>query len=258
MTKIDLSLMKKSLLLTAILVGFGTASLRAGEPVAYKQVAAPPPELYGLGFYGAVDMGANVYQNRGGDRTFTDDNPNSPFFGDSLTLSPKNDVGFFGGVKLGYVFGTGVVRPTVEGDFFYNGFRGGADFSLRDSFGNQLRSSSVTTWINSGAFMFNFILRIAPQGWRFQPYAGAGVGVYFAESAGTDFQGPNGTLSTGGGQSHADLAWQVIAGSDYYWTPKFSTFIEYRYLDYTSTQINTNDSRDMGQHLVGAGVRVHF
>ena len=85
-----------------------------------------------------------------------------------------------------------------------------------------------------------------------------GFGVYFAESASTDFQGPNGTLSTGGGQSHADLAWQVIAGSDYYWTPKFSTFIEYHYLDYTSTQINTNDSRDMGQHLVGAGVRVHF
>jgi hypothetical protein len=33
-------------------------------------------------------------------------------------ISPKNDLGFFGGIKLGYVFGTGVVRPTVEGDFF--------------------------------------------------------------------------------------------------------------------------------------------
>jgi len=60
------------------------------------------------------------------------------------------------------------------------------------------------------------------------------------------------------GGSHADLAWQVIAGWDYYWTPKFSTFIEYHYLDYTSTQINTNESRDLGQHLVGAGVRFHF
>src|SRR5881396_4333137 len=97
MTKLDLSIMKKSLLLTAIVVGFLTASLQAGEPVAYKQVAPPPPpELYGLGFYGAIDMGANVYQNRGGDRTFSDDNPNSPFFGDTLTVSPKNDVGFFG------------------------------------------------------------------------------------------------------------------------------------------------------------------
>ena len=52
------------------------------------------------GFYGAIDMGANVYQNRGGDRVFTDQ------FGDTLTISPKNDVGFFGGIKLGYVIGS--------------------------------------------------------------------------------------------------------------------------------------------------------
>ena len=249
--------MKRFSLVTSLLVGLAVASLQAGPAEPYKQVAPPPPpELYGLGFYGAIDMGANVFQNRGGDRTFSDDNLDSPFFGDTLTVSPKNDVGFFGGIKLGYVFGTGVVRPTIEGDFFYNGFRGGADFTLRDSFGDTLRSSSVTTWINSGAFMGNFILRFAFG--RFQPYAGAGVGIYYAESAGADFQGPNGSLSTGGGKSHADLAWQVIAGSDYYWTPKFSTFIEYKYLDYTSTQINTDQTRDLGQHLIGAGVRVHF
>src|SRR5436190_17075709 len=162
MTKLDLSIMKKSLLLTAIVVGFLTASLQAGEPVAYKQVAPPPPpELYGLGFYGAIDMGANVYQDRGGTKTFTDNNPNSPFFGDSLEVNPKNDVGFFGGVKLGYVFLTGVVRPTVEGDFFYNGFRGGANFTLRDPFGDVLAQRNATTWINTGAFMGNFILRFA-------------------------------------------------------------------------------------------------
>jgi opacity protein-like surface antigen len=251
-----LSHRKKLYLVTALLAGFLVAPLHAGQEV-YKQVApAPPPELYGLGFYGAIDMGANVYQNRGGDRTFSDDNLNSPFFGDSLTVSPKNDVGFFGGVKLGYVFCRGIIRPAIEGDFFYNGFRGGADFNLRDSFGNTLRSSRVTSWINSGAFMGNFILRFAFG--RFQPYAGAGVGIYYAESAGADFQGPNGSLSTGGGQSHADLAWQIIAGTDYYWNPKFSTFIEYKFLNYTSTQINTDQSRNLGQQLVGAGVRVHF
>src|SRR5205823_9608545 len=128
-----LSHRKNLYLVTALLAGFLAAPLHAGQEV-YKQVApAPPPELYGLGFYGAIDMGANVYQNRGGDRTFSDDNLNSPFFGDTLTVSPKNDVGFFGGVKLGYVFCTGIVRPAIEGDFFYNGFRGGADFTLRDS-----------------------------------------------------------------------------------------------------------------------------
>ena len=55
-------------------------------------------------------------------------------FGTTLEVNPKNDVGFFGGIKLGYVFGSGVVRPTVEGDFFYNGFRGGADFTLNEAF----------------------------------------------------------------------------------------------------------------------------
>src|SRR5438094_4312810 len=257
MTKLDLSLMKKSLLLTAIVVGFLTASLQAGPAVEYKQVAPPPPpELYGLGFYGAIDMGANVYQNRGGDRTFTDDRVGTEDFGDTLTVSPKNDVGFFGGIKLGYVFGTGVFRPTVEGDFFYNGFRGGADFTLRDPEGDILRQSHLTTWINTGAFMGNFIGRFAFG--RFQPYAGAGVGVYYAESAGAEFQGPHGTFNTGGGRSHADLAWQIVAGSDYYWTPRFSTFIEYHFLNYTSTQINTNQDRDLRQHLVGAGLRFHF
>src|SRR5881398_3764267 len=254
-----LSLMKKFSILTSVLVGLLTVSLQAGEAVAYKQVAPPPPELYGLGFYGAIDMGANVYQNRGGDRTFTDDRVGTEDFGDTLTVSPKNDVGFFGGIKLGYVFGTGVFRPTLEGDFFYNGFRGGADFTLRDSFGNVLAQRDVTTWINTGAFMGNFIGRFAFG--RFQPYAGAGVGIYYAESAGTEVRNPvtgNVPINTGGGQSHADLAWQIIAGSDYYWTPKFSTFIEYHFLNYTSTQIDTREDRDLRQHLVGAGVRVHF
>src|SRR5438067_5254769 len=254
-----LSYRKKLYLVTALLSGFLAAPLHAGQEV-YKQVApAPPPELYGLGFYGAIDMGANVYQNRGGDRTFSDDNLDSPFFGDTLTVSPKNDVGFFGGIKLGYVFGTGVFRPTIEGDFFYNGFRGGADFTLRDRFGDVLAERDATTWINTGAFMGNFIGRFAFG--RFQPYAGAGVGIYYAESAGVEVRDPvtgRVPVNTGGGRSHADLAWQIIAGTDYYWTPKFSTFIEYKFLDYTSTQINTNETRDLGQQLVGAGLRFHF
>jgi opacity protein-like surface antigen len=252
--------MKKFLILPLLLFGFATISLQAGQEV-YKQVAPPPPPMYGLGFYGAIDMGANIYQNRGSDTTFTDRIGGTEDFGDTLTVSPKNDVGFFGGAKLGYVFGTGVFRPTVEGDFFYNGFRGGADFTLRDINNVVLAQRSVTTWINSGAFMFNFIMRFAPGNQRFQPYAGAGVGVYYAESAGTEVVNPvTGAvpINTGGGQSHADLAWQIVAGSDYYWTPKLSTFIEYKFLNYTSTQINTRQDRDLRQQLLGAGVRLHF
>jgi opacity protein-like surface antigen len=253
--------MKKLLFSIVAITALVAASLKAGPAVEYKQVAPPPPPMYGLGFYGAIDAGANVYQNRGGTRVFSDNDPNSPFFGDSLIVDPKNDVGFFGGIKLGYVFGTGVFRPTVEGDFFYNGFRGGANFTLRDINDNFLAQRDATTWINSGAFMFNFIMRFAPGNQRFQPYAGAGVGVYFAESAGTEVTNPNTgnvTVNTGGGRSHADLAWQIVAGSDYYWTQKFSTFIEYKFLNYTSTQIDTDQDRVLRQHLLGAGVRFHF
>jgi opacity protein-like surface antigen len=252
--------MKKLLLSTIAFTGLLAASLQAGQEV-YKQVAPPPPPMYGLGFYGAIDAGANIYQDRGDNRTFTQDNPNLPGFGDNLEVNPKNDVGFFGGIKLGYVFGTGVVRPTVEGDFFYNGFRGGANFTLRDIDNNVLAQRNATTWINTGAFMANFILRFAPGNQRFQPYAGAGVGVYYAESAGTEINNPNTgtvTVNTGGGRSHADLAWQIIAGSDYYFNPKMSAFIEYKFLEYTSTQINTRDNRVLGQQLLGAGVRFHF
>jgi opacity protein-like surface antigen len=252
--------MKKLSILALLLFGF-VAVLSAGPVEEYKQVAPPPPPNYGVGFYGAIDMGANVYQNRGGDRTFTDDHPNSPFFGDTLTVSPKNDVGFFGGIKLGYVWGTGVVRPTFEGDFFYNGFRGGADFTLREADGDLIAQRDVNTWINTGVFLGNFILRFAPGNQRFQPYFGAGVGVYYAESAGVEVVDPvtgRVPFNTGGGANHADLAFDVVAGSDYFFSPNFSAFIEYKYLNYQSTQIDTRENRALGQQLVGAGVRFFF
>src|SRR6478672_2500409 len=120
-------IMKKLLFATVVLTGLLAASVKAGPAVEYKQVAPPPPPLYGLGFYGAIDAGANVYQNTFDSRTFTQDDPGLPFFGYSLDAHPQHDVGVFGGIKLGYVFGTGLVRPTLEGDFFYNGFNLGAN-----------------------------------------------------------------------------------------------------------------------------------
>lgn len=99
-----------SLFSAAIFVG-AISSLRAGEAVAYKQVAPPPPQLYGTGFYGAIDLGANLFQDRGGTRTFTDQ---FDFITtDTFKIHPDNDVGLFGGIKLGYVFGTGIVRPDL-------------------------------------------------------------------------------------------------------------------------------------------------
>ena len=290
--------MKKYSILASLLLGFVTASVQAGEQV-YKQVAPPPPPpLYGTGFYGAIDAGANVYQDLGShtfDRSFDD----VLFAGDTLDLDvkldPNNEVGFFGGIKLGYVFGTGVVRPTIEGDFFYNGFRAGFDvtanaaYTLSPGFPTVNLGplhGNLNTWVNSGAFMGNFILRFAPGNQRFQPYVGAGVGAYYAQSQGVNVTVEGSRLGTFtprqlresedvGTDAFADLAWQVIAGADYYWTPKFSTFIEYHFIQYTSStlvvvrdevtrqrieQFKTDHdvNLSLGQHLVGVGVRFHF
>ena len=257
--------MKKLIFSTLALIALVAAPLQAGTEI-YKQVAPPPPPpMYGLGFYGAIDMGANVYQNRGGDQTFTVTTINDRIelaSDATLEVSPKNDVGFFGGIKLGYVFGTGVVRPTIEGDFFYNGFRGGADFTLRDiGYGDALAQRNVTTWINTGAFMANFILRFAPGNQKFQPYAGAGVGIYYAESAGVEVNDPVTGVSQStlaGGQVMRTWRGRLSPAQITFCSPQWSAFIEYHYLDYTSTQIETNQSRDLGQHLVGAGVRFFF
>jgi opacity protein-like surface antigen len=284
--------MKKRSLFVSVLLGFAIGSLQAGPAVEYKQVAPPPPPLYGTGFYGAIDAGANVFQNLGDTRTF--DESFTPFSGTrldlDLKLDPNNEVGFFGGIKLGYVFGTGVVRPTLEGDFFYNGFRPGWDAALHGAFTPCPRcqtvnlgslNGNVNTWINSGAFLANFILRFAPGNQRFQPYVGAGVGAYYAQSEGLNiqveglhFRVPRETLrEEAGTNAFADLAWQIVAGSDYYWTPKFSTFVEYHFLDYTSDTLLVVRDRelrqqirefkrefdlDLKQHLVGVGVRFHF
>lgn len=260
--------MKALPLFVAAFLGFSTASLQAGEAIAYKQIAPTPRELYGTGFYTAVDLGANVFQDYGGTSTFVEQFDR--FTTDTIKIHPHNDVGFFGGIKLGYVFGTGIIRPTLEGDFFYNGFNSDADFKLIEVFdicgGNPLclaapifyttRKGNVSSWINTGAFMGNFILRFAFG--RFQPYAGAGVGAYFAESADVEITTPTHVICACEGDNHADFAWQVLAGTDYYWTPKLSTFVEYRYLNYTNTQIKTGDDHDFGQHLVSAGLRLHF
>jgi hypothetical protein len=215
---------------------------QAGE--TYTAPAPPPSEIFGSGWYGAIDLGANIYQDRGDIRFFQNN------AGNTLTIDPNNDTGFFGGIKLGYVFGTGTVRSAVEADFFYNGWDTGADSTL--VVGGVTTNSTTSVRINTGAFMGNYLLKFGSG--KFQPYIGAGLGVYYGESAGGNF----GPFTVGGGSSHADFAWQVIAGSDFYLNTKNSLFVEYKFLEYTASQADFGNSRVLGQHLLGAGWRFHF
>ena len=231
--------------MTVILAG----PAQAGETTtSYKNVApAPAPEYYGTGFYGGIILGGNIFQDEGGDRVVTNG------FGDAVRIEPKNDAGFFGGIKLGYVFGTGSIRFALEEDMFYNGWKSGADFTLLQD--GVIRQTSTDRTINTGAFMTNGLIRFNGLG-KFQPYIGGGIGVYYASSAGTTV----GRFDFDRGASHTDFAWQLIAGADYYFNYKTSIFIEYKYLEYTASQAdfgNAND-RSLGQQLLGAGFRFHF
>ena len=74
-------------ILTSIFVFALAVCVQAGtEQVTTTTNVAPEQLLYGVGFYGAIDMGANLHQDRGGTRVFEND------FGDTLTIEPKNNV----------------------------------------------------------------------------------------------------------------------------------------------------------------------
>ena len=52
----------------------------------------------------------------------------------------------------------------------------------------------------------------------------------------------------------AEQAALFVFSRDYYWTPKISTFLEYKFLNYVALDLG-NGNRQVGQQLVGAGVR---
>jgi opacity protein-like surface antigen len=232
-------------LLFRLIPGLAIAALLASRANAGETYIAPQPpsEIFGSGWYGAIDLGANIFQDRGDVRNFT--------LGTStLRIDPNNDTGFFGGVKIGYVFGQGTVRFALEEDMFYNGWQTGADSTLTVGGITTTSSSSIT--VNTGAFMTNGLVKFGNG--KFQPYIGFGIGAYYGESAGGNI-GPFTNLS--GGASHADFAWQAIAGTDFYMNRTNSLFIEYKFLEYTAYP-ERGDTRVLGQHLLGAGWRFHF
>jgi hypothetical protein len=138
--------MKQITLISVAISTLLSGSLLAGPP-DYKQVApAPPPCAFGTGWYFGLDGGANVYQDIGTSREFTFNN------GDTVRVSRDKNVGGWGGIKVGYVFGTGTFRPTIEEDLFYNGIDTNIHVSL-----NNVEVAHSSNLINSGAFLTNFI-----------------------------------------------------------------------------------------------------
>lgn len=201
--------------------------------------------VYGTGFYIGFQAGINAHQEY---RDLDDARIGDVRFG----FEPESKIGGIAGAKVGYVFGTAKIRPAVELDAFYNGFktegevRGGGE------------SVDVESTIHSGAYLANFLVRFDLG--RFQPYIGAGVGAYNLKLDDVEIGGDEVDLedeSDDSDDSDTGWAWQIVAGSDYYFTEKVSAFLEYKYLNY-ETDGDTFGEQRLDQHIVALGVRWHF
>jgi opacity protein-like surface antigen len=237
--------MKRSHLTLTVLSAMLCVSAIAGPPMT---MAPPPPTACGIGWYFALDGGANVYQDFGNDQHVV-------INGADVSFGINDKIGGFGGIKIGYVFGASDWRFALEEDLYYNGVS--AEAAVRVN-GNEI--ATVDQQLNTGAFMTNLLLRYAPNGGcGLQPYILGGIGGWWGETGGdADVTVGNVTRSvSGGGSDNGGFAFQVGAGIDYYFSPKWSIFTEYKYLDYLNAGGDFTDSH-VGQHLVGGGFRVHF
>lgn len=234
--------MKKML---ALLVTSAAACLTTAFAGETMVAPPPPPSCFGEGWYMGFQAGANVFQDFGGTRTFDLGG------GDVLEIDPHENMGFVGGIKLGYVFGTGAVRPAIEMDAFYNGVNADLDARLN---GTDIDFNADAN-LNSGAFLANFLLRFGCG--TFQPYFGGGVGGYYSDISDVDVTVGGVNFTGASGDNNSGFAWQLIAGGDYYFNEKVSGFLEYKFLNYEDPDIIAVEDR-ISQHLVVAGVRWHF
>ena len=236
--------MKKRAILLAISSAACLTTAFAGEPVV--EMTQPDTSCFGPAWYMGVQAGVNAYQDFGGTRRFDLGG------GDELALEPRESMGFVGGLKLGYVFGSGAVRPAVELDAFYNGVKADLDARLN---GEELDFNSEAD-LNSGVFLANFLLRFGCS--AFQPYLGAGLGGYYSDISDVETTIGGSTFDDGAeGDNNSGFAWQVIGGADYYFNEKFSAFLEYKFLNYEDPDIIAVEDR-ISQHLVVLGARWHF
>ncbi len=252
--------MKRGIFTFVVLAAFAAPVFAGSTVVDTKQVVPPPPSI-GTGFYCALDAGINAFQTYRDNRAFGISDFTG-VAGDFVNVDRLHKVGFAGGLKLGYVFGNGVIRPTIEEDVFYNGFQSSQRLQAFNAAGTTIAGPANTNVnVNSVAFMTNFLIRFAPGNQRFQPYIGAGIGGYYGSIGDVNIQvGPN-FIPINRSRSNGNFAWQAVAGTDYYFTRTLSGFAEYKYLNYNNLGGGNNGqfgTTNLGQSLVVFGVRAHF
>ncbi|MBA2487214.1 MAG: porin family protein [Nitrospira sp.] len=95
---------------------------------------------------------------------------------------------------------------------------------------------------------FNALVRVTGYQYKFEPYAGMGIGLNM------------GNISDGNFRPEASFApsFNVLAGVKYYLTPKIAPFIEYKYNFAQFSFTRSNVTADYRANLFMFGVAYHF
>ena len=204
-----------------------------GPPPQFKVNGAP--RGLSTGYYGALLLGANFAHE--------DDLDSAT---DSASVQP------FASIKFGYTWPFN--QPPVEqfedvaqspGLFFSGGLEIEGMY-VRSRLGINTPTDSEKFTLNSGAIMVNAFLKA--QSGKFRFYAGPGFGPAFVGYSG---------FADGGG-TDVVLAYQLSAGIDYFITPEWSIFTEYKWFVMDGLDLSKLDFGNMQQHLIGIGVRRSF
>jgi len=176
------------------------------------------------------------------------------------TRSDKKKTGWNLGLKAGYDFDPQAwVRPVVELDLMYNSFKHSC--SLVD----DIWSYKMNKKYKSFALMANVLAKFDLGAW--QPYVGAGAGLYITEIAKSETGYESGAFDWKGNWSdyYGGFAWQILAGVDYKIDANWAVFAEYKW--FNQEVRGKKEDRDwtsyasrmrLGQQLLNMGVRYSF
>ncbi|MDR0534436.1 MAG: outer membrane beta-barrel protein [Verrucomicrobiales bacterium] len=217
-----------------------------GPPPQFK--VNGEPRALATGYYGALLVGANFAH---------DDDLSS--VGGVVSASDSASAQPFASIKFGYTWAFN--QPPAEqfsdvaqspGLFFSGGLEiEGMYVRSRLGINTDTPMAGSNLTFNTGAIMINAFLKA--QSGKFRFYAGPGFGPAFVGYS--DFQGS-------GGSTDVNLAYQFSAGIDYFITPEWSIFTEYKWFVLDDLKLyggaNKLDFGNYQQHLIGLGVRRSF